>query len=291
MVRRIGKYVLIAVCAVVLLLAAALAWAWVVGPPAVNRGEVVAAPVECADNAAPVVVLPGGDGTVGETAGQWKAVTDALRGAGFCALVFQAGVVDGNRWAGDVPAAAADLGAYIADVRKQTGAAKVAFVAHSAGSVVADYYLKVLHGAPDVDRAVFIAPETARCDGAGFARAMGLPAKPFPVFRAVPAIPALLGRAVPAAAGSLQIAPGSKVFARIFESGRLSQPGVAYSVIATSHDQFATPAPTCSFIEEPGVTNVLYDGAFPGAAPVDHSTIRSSPDTARWVVARLGAED
>ncbi|WP_405137413.1 hypothetical protein [Nocardia sp. NBC_01388] len=55
----------------------------------------------------------------------------------------------------------------------------------------------------------------------------------------------------------------------------------------TKNDQVATPAGTCSFITEPGVTNDFYEDLFPDSPAVDHSTLRSSPQTANWVVDQL----
>lgn len=275
---------------IVVVLVGALGVASIIGPGDAARGEAVVPTVDCAPSASspnPVVVLPGGDGTVDQTDEQWRPMVDALRENGNCTLVFQVRGVDGNRWASDVPAAGEDLSDFVAHVERVTGARQVSIVAHSAGSVIANYYLKVLRGAPNVRVAVFIAPETPRCDGAGFARSIGLPFAPFPVFRAVPAIPALLSRVAPATAGAMQIAPGSAVFNSIFNDGPLTQAGVAYAVIATERDQFATPAPECSFIDEPAVSNALYENLFPGAPAVDHSSIRSSPNTAKWVAERL----
>lgn len=286
-VTRLIKATGIVVIALVVVLAGALAVAGIMGPPRVAAGEAMTAPIECGPARYPVIVLPGGDGTVDQTTEQWRTVTDALRSAGYCPLTFQVRGADGNRWAADIPSASTDLGSYIDVVRQRTGASRVAIVAHSAGSVVAHHYVKVRDGAPNVDRVVLLAPETARCDGGGIGRAMGLPVKPFPVFRAVPAVPALLGRLAPSAAGLLQIAPGSPVFRSIFEDGPLTRPGVAYSVLATRADEFATPAPDCSFIDEPGVVNQLYEDLFPAAPSVDHSTLRSSPDTAGWIIQRL----
>lgn len=284
-VGRILKWAALLVLVLVIVVAGALGVAAALGPPDAEPGRAILPPIDCGP-ARPVVVLPGGDGTVEQTDDQWRTITDGLRSAGLCPLVFQVRGTDGQRWAADVPSAGADLAAFVQQVKARTGAERVAIVAHSAGSVVANHYLTVQHGAPDVAQAVFLAPETAHCDGAGFAAAMGLPGSPFPLFRAVPAVPALLARVVPSAAGPLQLAPGSPVFDAIFD-GPLAQPGVRYSVMATKRDEVATPAGTCSFIEEPGVTNVYYEDVFPGSPAVDHGSLRSSPEVARWVAGRI----
>ncbi|KXO93911.1 hypothetical protein AXK61_05070 [Tsukamurella pseudospumae] len=291
LLRRLLKVLGIGVLVIVVIVVGALGVVWFLGPPVAKAGDAVVPPIDCRatpERPHPVVVLPGGDGTVDQTDAQWRTTTDALRGAGYCTLVFQVRGSDGNRWAADVPTAGRDLNAFVDLVLVRTGAQQVAIVAHSAGSVVANHFLKVEHGAPKVADAVFLAPETSHCDGRGFAESMGLPTSPFPLFRAVPAVPALLARLMPSAAGPLQLAPGSPVFDAIFD-GVLAQPGVRYSVMATKRDVVATPAGTCSFIEEPGVTNVFYEDAFPAAPAVDHGSLRSSPQVAGWVIGRLAA--
>ncbi|MGW0042229.1 esterase/lipase family protein [Rhodococcus sp. NPDC003348] len=261
----------------------------VVPPP----GEAVPPPIDCrptAEHPRPVIVLPGADGGTSETADQWATMTSALRGSGACTLLFQGGVVDGRRWAGNIPDEAAQLAEFIASVQAATGADAVDLVAHSAGTVVSNYYLKVLGGARNVAHAVFLAPEGRDCDGAGFVAAYGIddpPVTPVQVVRALPFLPPLLGHVSPDLAVALQLAPGSEVYTKVFVDGPLTQPGVDYSVMATERDEIATPAPTCSFITEPGVTNTLFEQVYPEAPAVDHSSLRSSPQTAEWVLEQL----
>ncbi|WP_181762768.1 esterase/lipase family protein [Rhodococcus spelaei] len=264
-----------------------------VDPVVVPAGDVVAPRIDCRptdSHPRPVIVLPGGDGTTSQTADQWATVTSALRESGACTLVFQGGVVDGKRWAGNVRDSATQLAAFVTAVEDATGAATVDLVAHSAGTVVSNYYLKVLGGAPNVTHAVFLAPEGRGFDGAGFLAAYGirnLPVTPVQVLQAMPFLPPLLGHLSPDLASALQFAPGSQAYQDVFGTGPVTQPGVSYSVLATAHDELATPAPACSFIAEPGVTNTLYEDAFPDAPAVDHSSLRSSPQTAGWILDRL----
>ncbi|NLU85089.1 hypothetical protein [Rhodococcus sp. HNM0569] len=262
-----------------------------VDAPALPAGEGIAPPVECASGSRPVVVLPGADGTVTETDAQWSTMVAALRDTGYCALVFQGGVVDGKRWAGAIPDEAAQVAEFVATVRASTGAETVDLVAHSAGTVVSNYYLKKLGGADTVGHAVFLAPEGRDCDGVGFLGEFGIsdpPVTPVEVLRTAPFLPPLLGHLSPDLAVAMQLVPGSPVYEEIFGTGPVAQPGVAYSILATEEDELATPAPTCSFLDEPGVTNTLFEQAYPGSPAVDHSSLRSSPDAAEWVVEQLG---
>lgn len=267
-----------------------------VDPVVLPAGEVVAPPIDCSTTVAhprPAIVLPGADGTTSDTADQWSTVTSAVRESGTCTPVFQGGVVDGRRWAGNIPDEAAQLAEFVTSVKDATGADTVDLVAHSAGTVVSNYYLKVLGGAQNVTNAVFLAPEGRDCDGAGFLATYGIhnpPVTPVQALQALPFLSPLLGHASPELAVALQLAPGSEVHTTVFGDGSITQPGVSYSVLATANDAIATPAGTCSFITEPGVTNTLFEEAYPDVPAVDHSSLRSSPYTAAWIVEQLAAE-
>jgi pimeloyl-ACP methyl ester carboxylesterase len=255
-------------------------------------GSTIEPPIDCTPTGArpyPVVVLPGGDGTTAETASQWAVMTSALRDSGACVLVFQSGIVNGTRWAGDVPSSADAVAKFVAKVEATTGATKVDIVAHSAGSLVAHYFAKALHGAPNVHAMVLLAPEGRDCDGRGFAKVAGLPdlpISPVELLHTMPFVPPLVAQLMPDKASTMQLVPGSDVMKRITD-GPIAQPGVRYSIMATKNDELATPAGTCSFVEEPGVTNVFYEDVFPGAPAVNHSLLRASPNTAKWVVDQL----
>ncbi|MFC7450735.1 esterase/lipase family protein [Rhodococcus daqingensis] len=260
--------------------------------PQVPAGTVVAPPVDCRPTSArpyPVIVLPGADGTTADTAAQWAVMTSALRAQSACTLVFQGGIVNGRRWAGDMPSSARQLAQFVAEVKETTGAAEVDIVAHSAGSFVANYYLKVLGGA-DVHNVALLAPEARGCDGVGLLAQYGVtdpPVTPVQVLQAMPWLLPVMTAAMPDMAPALQLSPVSEVYRAVMDNGPLTQPGVRYAVIATKNDAVATPAGPCSFITEPGVTNVFYEDVFPGGPAVDHSSLRSSPDAANWVVAQL----
>ncbi|WP_406237562.1 esterase/lipase family protein [Nocardia sp. NBC_01009] len=260
--------------------------------PVVSAGTVIEPAIDCLPSSArpnPVIVLPGADGGTADTAAQWGPMVSALRHEGACALVFQGGIVDGKRWAGDMPSAARQLAQFIAKVKATTGAAKVDIVAHSAGTFVANYFVKVLGGAAEVPNMVLLTPEARGCDGVGFLAQYGLkdlPITPVQLVTALPFLVPVLSTLMPSMANALQLTPASEVYKAVMD-GPLVQPGVRYSVLATKNDGVATPPGVCSFITEPGVTNVFYEDLFPGSPAVDHSTVRSSPDTAKWVVEQL----
>ncbi|MEC3919451.1 esterase/lipase family protein [Nocardia sp. CDC160] len=259
------------------------------GTATLSPGTTIEPSIDCTPTAAhphPIVVLPGADGTTEQTEAQWATMLAALRGAGYCTLLFQGGIVGDKRWGGDIPGEAAQVGDFIAKVRQTTGADKVEIVAHSAGTIVSNYYLKVLGGAPSVSHAVFITPEARGCDGAGVLGLENPPITPVQLLSALPFIQPVLAAASQEMAVAMQMTPNSPVYKAIFD-GNATQPGVTYSAIATRNDRLATPAPACSTLDEPGVVNAVYEDLFPGAEAVDHSLIRSSELTAGWVLGQL----
>ncbi|AYF76256.1 hypothetical protein D7D52_23225 [Nocardia yunnanensis] len=262
------------------------------GAANIPAGNTIEPPIDCVPDSAhprPIVVLPGGDGTTADTATQWDTMLTALRGAGYCALLFQGGVINGNRWTGDIPSAARQVADFVTKVRQVTEADQVDLVAHSAGTIVSNYFLEVLGGAPAVAHAVFLTPETRGCDGAGFLAAYGIensPVTPVQVVAALPFLGTVLAAVAPDKANAVQMMPSSSVYQAVFD-GQVSQPGVRYSVLSTRNDELATPATICSVLDEPGVNMNFYEDLFPGSAPVGHSSLRSSANTANWVIQQL----
>ncbi|TQF67189.1 hypothetical protein FK531_16645 [Rhodococcus spelaei] len=131
-----------------------------------------------------------------------------------------------------------------ADVKKATGAAKVDNVAHSAGSFVANFYLKVLGGGADVHNVALLAPEVRGRDGAGPLTQYGVtdpPLTPVQVLQAMPWPLPVMTAAMPDMASALQLSPVSEVYQAVMDDGPLTQPGVRYAVIATKNDAVATP--------------------------------------------------
>ncbi|MFE3192009.1 esterase/lipase family protein [Nocardia sp. NPDC059240] len=254
-----------------------------------SAGATIEPSIDCAPTAAhpyPVVVLPGADGSPEQTETQWATMAAALREAGYCTLVFQGGIANDKRWNGDMPGEAKQVGDFVAKVRQTTGADRVEIVAHSAGTIVSNYYLKVLAGAPTVSHAVFITPEIRGCDGAGILGVKNPPVTPVQLLTGMPFLEPVLAAASPDLAVAMQMMPDAPTYKAIFDTP-VAQPGVTYSVIATRNDQLATPAPACSTLDEPGVVNAVYEDLFPGADPVDHSLIRSTTNTAGWVLQQL----
>lgn len=96
------------------------------------------------------IVLVGGYASMVQSL---EPLAASLRADGFTVYVFE---VPANGLA-NIDYSAEQLAAFVADVRRRTGAAKVDVVAHSAGGIVARTWAQLHGGAPALDRLVTIA--------------------------------------------------------------------------------------------------------------------------------------
>ena len=115
-------------------------------PPAPERGS------SCAPSPAhpePVVLL---HGTFGVTS--WGAMANTLSGDGYCVFPFDYG----NGGTDEIGRSAAQLSAFVDDVLRRTGAARVSIVGHSQAGLMARYYVKFLGGSGRVDDLIALSP-------------------------------------------------------------------------------------------------------------------------------------
>ena len=82
-----------------------------------------------------------------------------------------------------------------------------------------------------------------------------------------------------------QMMPGAPVIKRL-TAGRVTVPGVGYTIIASKDDRAVTPQGT-SFIHEPGVRNLYVQDRCPGYH-VDHASMPSDPVVGQVVREALG---
>lgn len=218
-------------------------------PPGANDPSCVLTP----QHPHPVVLVAGTFATAATT---WNAAAPYLRNNGFCVYTVDLGAPPWGprlpiRQVGDIPTAAADLGAHIDRVLAQTGAPKVDLVGHSVGGgVLGFYYLNVLGGHTKVDSVVGLAPSH---HGINLASLLSLGAADSP---AAESMRAFAEQYLPAVA---QQEEGSEVLAQVYGNGD-TRPGVNYTTIVSTLDEIVTPH-TKQFLQGPNVTNiVLQDG-------------------------------
>ncbi|MFD1831615.1 esterase/lipase family protein [Streptomyces desertarenae] len=190
----------------------------------------------------PVVLV---HGTFGNSVDNWLGLAPYLAARGWCVFSLDYGRLPGVPFfhgLGPVEDSARELAAYVDGVLEDTGAREADIVGHSQGGMMPRYYLKFLGGAEKVNALVGIAPSNHGTDLLGLTR----------LLEHFPGAEDLLGTHTPALRD--QVA-GSDLLRRLNEGGD-TVPGVAYTVIATRHDQVVTPWRT-QFLDGPGVRNIL----------------------------------
>ncbi|RKT54499.1 esterase/lipase family protein [Saccharothrix australiensis] len=193
----------------------------------------------------PVVLV---HGTVENMTYNWFALAPLLADEGYCVFAFNYGQrpgrvvgLPGSRLAGGVaPIAesAAELAAFVDEVRYRTGAAEVDLVGHSQGGLMPRHYLKFLGGAAAVHHLVALAPPNHGTTVLGLSR--------------LPGVPELLAAGLGESVADQVV--GSD-FLRALNAGGDTVPGVRYTVIATRYDEVVTPY-TSAFLDGPEVTNI-----------------------------------
>ncbi|WP_433667511.1 esterase/lipase family protein [Nocardia sp. CA-136227] len=193
-----------------------------------------------------------------------SGITTGIRDLGGCPFIFGYGIIGPIQAAAPVAESASQLESFVTKLLATTGATHVDIVAHSSGALVANYYLKFLHGGPHVDRATYLAPVTTGTTAATPIGALDLP-------------------------GALDCLAGSQVTQALLADG-VTVPGVIYAVLATHGDQVLTPPGPASFINDPRVENDYFEDLYPQAGLSSHATLPMQPEAAQWVIKQLLAE-
>src|SRR6478609_7715072 len=100
----------------------------------------------------PVVLV---HGTFADMSNSWQAISPLLKNNGYCVFALDYGSYAGSGaigvyGTGEIPDSAAELNAFVDQVRAATGAAEVDVVGHSQGGMMPRYYLEFLGGAEEV---------------------------------------------------------------------------------------------------------------------------------------------
>ena len=219
----------------------------------------------------PVVLL---HGLGGNGPGNFSALGPYLASQGFCAFAPTYGeAIPGVPVGGmaPVPRSAAEISAFIGQVRTATGAARVDLVGHSEGGFQALYGPKFIPGeAAAVARVVALAPPT---HGTTFASLVTIGDD----LGTSPLTGAIIAAGCPACS---ELTTGSSLVSGL-NAGPVAQPGIAYTVIASARDELVTPYGT-EFVSEPGVSNETVQDFCP-LDPVGHIGLAYDTDVAQLV--------
>ncbi|WP_405498793.1 esterase/lipase family protein [Nocardia sp. NBC_00511] len=218
----------------------------------------------------PVVLV---HGTAGGAQTNWGAYVPLLANAGYCVYSLTYGSADvpwplsamgGMR---SIEDEAAELGAFVDRVRDATGAAKIDFIAHSQGNIVANYYIKRAGGHGLVDKFVALAAPWLGTYGDSmnvvrtFARGLG-----------VTDLDALTQGSgfCPACTEML----GNSAFMTALDSDGVYDPTVTYTNLSTRYDELVVPY-TSGLVPAPNADNHFMQDACPTDFS-DHLAIAAS---------------
>ena len=196
-----------------------------------------------AEHPRPVVLV---HGTFGNRSTNWQTYGPLLKNNGYCVFAPTYGTLPGLPFPvdalggfGDMRASAEQLRTFVDEVLATTGAEKVDFVGHSQGTLMPQYYVRYLGGAPSVQNYVSLAPLWH-----------GTTIEPISVFTSVFKLDP---DGIPACTACGQMASGSPFITQI-RAGGVASPGVNYVNIVTKYDELVRPY--TSGIED-GMTNIV----------------------------------
>jgi pimeloyl-ACP methyl ester carboxylesterase len=236
--------------AIVLTAAALLAGA----APAAARTPPGANDFSCRSAAHPVPVILV-HGTFGDMTVSWNELSPLLASQGYC--VFALDLV--RRGMAPMDQSADKLAAFVDEVRRKTGAAKVSLVGHSQGGMLSRYVAKFRGKLGVIDDIVGLAPSSH-----GTTNPLAPP----------------LGIVCPACA---EQAAGSAFMDKL-NAGVEAPPPPSYTVISTKYDEVVTPYRSQAL---KGATNVVLQDRCPEDI-TEHVGIVYDPIALQWVLNALG---
>ena len=214
---------------------------------------------------------------LGATAAEnWQYLSPIFSAAGYCVFALTYGVDPRFEYSGGVTPmeqSAHELDAFVARVLAATGAAQVDLVGHSEGTVMPQYWLWKLGGAPFVHEYVAITPLYAGTTfyGIGTLEAYdtgGSFATAFSSF----------------CGSCLEFISGSPFLTDLYRDG-VAAPGVHYTTIMTTHDELVTPY-TSGYLDSPQATNIVLQDVCP-LDLTEHGAMAGDPVVARLTLNAL----
>lgn len=188
----------------------------------------------------------------------FQAGAPFLRNHGYCVFTMNWGK---PTWAGrmsvpchgsaDLAISARQLADEVERIKQRFGLDKIDLVGHSGGGgLLMQYYLNVLDGYHNVDKAISIAPSN---HGVSFSTLTYI------MRNCTPRMYHLMARKIFPLCD--QGAPDSETIELVYGKGD-TRPGTTYTVIMTEHDQIVTPYRK-AFLDGPNVTNILLQDGCP----------------------------
>ncbi len=212
--------------------------------------------VPSAEHPDPVILV---HGTGGGAQTNWGAMAPRIKNAGYCVYALTYGVNPGTPWPLSAMGgltrmqdSAQELSVFVDKVLAASGAQKVDFVGHSQGTLMPNYYVKFLGGAPKVDKYVSLAPlwkGTTAGGASEFTAKLDKAAKTNPAARQYAD---LMNEYCGACS---QMSAGSP-FIEKMNAGGTYAPGVQYTNIMTRYDELVVPW-TAGYVEAPNATNIV----------------------------------
>ncbi len=221
----------------------------------------------------PLVLVHGLGATAAEN---WQYLSPILANAGYCVFALTYGVDPRFPYGGGVvpmEQSAHELDSFVHRVLDATGAAQIDLVGHSEGTVMPQYWLWKLGGAPFVHEYVAITP---LYDGTTFYGIGSLEHEDTGgTFAAM----------FSSYCGScLEFLSGSPFLTDLYRDG-IAAPGVHYTPIMTKFDELVTPY-TSGYLHSPQATNIVLQDVCPLDVS-DHGAMAFDPVVARLVLNAL----
>ncbi len=223
----------------------------------------------------PVVLV---HGTAGNKNTNWQTYAPLLANNGYCVFALTYGVTAGTPKGPDqfggmdrMETSARQLKAFVARVRRATGARKVDLLGHSQGTLMPTYWLKFLGGDRFVRRYVSLAP-LWHGTGAGAPAQMN---QAMDVFGPQ-------SETMPVCAACPQMYSGS-AFIKKLRRGGVAVDGIAYTNIMTKYDQLVIPYTSG---REAGMRNIVVQSRC-ATDYSEHFEIAADPVAAAYVLNAL----